>query len=200
MTEATFELPEKGEARSSADGKVKTGLSKLKEVVNGKLGQTNFEANAALAGKWYTPSIIATEQTRESASFGTLSTPDEITGVVLPTNGLILIRFLAVFKSSVAEAGEVGLFLGSNQIVAANGVNAGAHTTGTVFRLTYTTGTTEAMTVSGTTTSVVSTGLSVQTLCISAAAGTYAVSAKFKASSGSVTAKERQLHVGVLGV
>jgi len=200
MTEATFELPEKGEARSSADGKVKTGLSKLKEVVNGKLGQTNFEANAALAGKWYTPSIIATEQTRESASFGTLSTPDEITGVVLPTNGLILIRFLAVFKSSVGEAGEVGLFLGSNQIVAANGVNAGAHTTSTVFRLTYTTGTTEAMLVSGTTTSVVSTGLSVQTLCISAAAGTYAVSAKFKASSGSVTAKERQLHVGVLGV
>lgn len=49
MTEASFNLPEKGEARSASDGKVKTGLSSLKEVVNGKIDNENIKASAAIA-------------------------------------------------------------------------------------------------------------------------------------------------------
>lgn len=44
MTELTFNLPEKGEARSASDGKVREGLSKIKETVNGKLTDENLSS------------------------------------------------------------------------------------------------------------------------------------------------------------
>jgi len=198
MTEATFELPEKGEARSSADGKVKTGLSKLKEVVNGKLGQGNFETNAAVAGKWYTPSVIATEQTRESASFGTLSTPDEITGVVVPTNGLVRVRIAVSMKSSTASAGKVALFFGATQAETMSTLEGS--TANTEFARFTTTGNNGGTILNQNTPSAFpTTGFGLTPLDFFLAAGTYTVSLKFKATTGSVTAKERKLYVEVLG-
>lgn len=199
MTEVIYELPEKGEARSSSDGKVKTALTKLKERVNGGLGQANFEANAALAGKWYTPTIIATEQSVTSTSFTTLGTADEVTSIVLPSNGLILIRYSALVKCSVESAGRVGLFLGANQI--GSPASGSVETSGleTSFKVVVTLGNTTPLGAANGT-SIASTGFAAPPIMIAAPASTYTVSAKFKASSGSVTAKERSLHVAVLGI
>lgn len=49
MTELSFNLPEKGEARSASDAKVREGLSKTKEVVNGNIDNTNLKASAGIA-------------------------------------------------------------------------------------------------------------------------------------------------------
>lgn len=58
---------------------------------------------------------IATEQSRESTSFGTLATPDEVT-VTLPENGLILVWYHALWCMASAGEGYAALFLGSNQV------------------------------------------------------------------------------------
>lgn len=61
-------------------------------------------------------SIIATEESRTNTAYGTLTTPDQVTGVVLPTDGLIVVAFQAQIKSSVSSAGRAAIFLGANQL------------------------------------------------------------------------------------
>jgi hypothetical protein len=127
----------------------------------------------------------------------------------MPTNGLMLIGYTANVKCSVAEAGRVALFLGANQLK--------IHSTGptpiaqeveelqTTLREVHTChgGLRRAANESG---AYVTTG---QILgdperggpCwVFAAAGTYNISVQYKATSGSITAKERKLWVAVLGV
>jgi len=211
MTEVVYELPEKGEARSASDGKMRTALTKLKETVNGKIGQANFEANAALAGKWYTPVGIATEESRESTSFGTLTTKDEITGVVVPANAVLLIAVQAQWKCSVAGAGRAAVFIGSNQLQSVSGSGSTA-----VQEATLPSGAGFAMLSSGIIglessnggglATIASTGMVIGGggggggfISVSVAAGTYAISLRFRSTSGNVTAKERTFRVGVLG-
>lgn len=169
-------------------------------------------ANLASESKpvtWYTPKIIATEESRENLAFGTLTTPDEITSVVLPENGLMVVGYEALVKSSGAGAGSAALFLGGKQIKIAGSTSPEVQevaTNGTGFQNFQTTGTGLSTRNSGT--SFVTTGQvlgnpAVQGtggLCvIFAAAGTYNISVQFKASSGSVTAKERKLWAFILG-
>src|ERR1041385_3335738 len=97
----TLEIPAIGEKNTTADPKLKTGLETFNNLLEGsnKIPGTSLAAAAEITRgqlkaeskpfTWYEPKIIATEQTRENVAFGTLTTPDEITGVVLPTNGLI---------------------------------------------------------------------------------------------------------------
>jgi hypothetical protein len=61
--------------------------------------------------------IIATEQTRENAAYGKLTTPDEVT-VVLAAGGLISVGYQATWKSSSDAGGgaSAAIFLGSNQL------------------------------------------------------------------------------------
>lgn len=158
---------------------------------------------------WYTPKVIATEQSRESASFGTLATADEIKSVVVPENGLILIGYSALWKSSALE-GRAAIFLGANQLKSpvASGAPAVQETgsPGTSFDWLATTSVGVSSSAGAGEATTVTTGLTVGTsassggLCaVFAAAGTYNVGIQFKAISGSVTAKERKLWVATIG-
>lgn len=210
MTELTYNLPEKGEARSASDGKVREGLSKIKEAVNGKLDHTNLSSTAEITKAqlsseakpvaWYTPKIIATEQTRESTSFGTLSTADEITGVELHENGLIAVGYTANAKSSTSGAGRAAIFIGANQLK--NRGTAVEATTSTT-ELTRIFSSENGLSASTSATALATTGELLGNggglALIFAAAGTYAISVKYRATSGSITAKERKLWVVAYG-
>jgi hypothetical protein len=152
---------------------------------------------------------------RTNVAFGNLTTPDQVTGIVLPTDGLIAVAYQAQFQSSVIGAGQAGLFLGSNIVTimdssvpslasvfaATSGAGAGNYTSlsthggglvadGNVVPSDSTTGQ-----LVGVSTSSVGKG----GFCyIFAAAGTYTVSVQFKSSSGSVTAKTRKLWVATM--
>src|SRR6187455_2983289 len=194
----------------------------LREVLNGGIDNENIKAGAGITreklasdakgivGTWYTPKVIATEESRTNTAFGTLTTPDEITGIVLPENGLICVGYRAVAKSTVESAGTFALFLGSNQVKA--GVSVApevrqANLTGTAFKPIGVSASGPDVGSGGAYSGDVTTGqllapnLSAAPFAvIFAAAGTYAVSVQFKASSGSVVAKERKLWAFTLGV
>lgn len=159
-------------------------------------------------------SIISTEQSTSSTSYTTLTTPDQVASVVLPTDGLIAVAYQAMWKNSVGSAGSAAIFLGSNQLKKyTEGDTAptvqetgGSSITGYVPLATGGGGLVRGGT--NTYTGHVTTGQIIGDLddtngagvCyIFAAAGTYTVSVRFKASSGSVTVKERKLWVWTLG-
>ena len=59
---------------------------------------------------------ISGSQSTTSASYVTLATPDQVTGIVLPTNGLIRVRYWATWQESVADAARAAIFIGSDQL------------------------------------------------------------------------------------
>src|SRR4051812_48257416 len=61
-------------------------------------------------------SIIATEESRSNTSYGTLTTPDQVSNVVVPVNGLLFVAFTALWKESVLKAGRAAIFIGANQL------------------------------------------------------------------------------------
>jgi hypothetical protein len=70
------------------------------------------DAGTVRSGK----SIIATEESRTNAAYGLLTTPDRVSGVVLPTDGLIFVIYRALWKTAGAAGTKAGLFLGANQV------------------------------------------------------------------------------------
>lgn len=161
-------------------------------------------------------SIIATEEGRTNTAYGTLTTPDRVQNIVLPTDGLIRVWFQAMWKESVDAAARAAIFVGSNQqtlavanvaapavieaqcMMASNtygplsssffGLHGGpAGTSATAYTGDVTTG--QAI---GGTYSTTTVGGPVD---IFVAAGTYTISVQFKASSGTVTVKNRRLLV-----
>jgi hypothetical protein len=164
-------------------------------------------------------SIIATTESRTNAAYGLLTTPDRVQNIVLPTDGLIAVAFTGTWQWTVGGgAARAAIFVGANQLKAtsnaggapgvqeiagSNGVNVDESFTsspgGLVGQSSQTGG---AYPGDATTGQVV--GLQFTTLpggpcLIFAAAGTYDVSVQFKASSGSVTAKNRKLWVWTVG-
>lgn len=161
-------------------------------------------------------SNIATEESRSNSSYGYLTTEDKVSGIVLPTDGLIVVAFQAMWKQSVSAAGAAALFIGANEAKiavdteAAPGTTAASPGTSTnTYKALVSSpdailsggGDATAYTGDVTTGQVLgvangSSGLNKGGLVhIFAAAGTYEVGVKFKASSGSVTVKERKLWV-----
>lgn len=150
---------------------------------------------------------IATSQSRTNTSYGTLTTPDQVTNIVLPTNGLIAVWYQATWQESVQGAASAAIFLGSNQLkIAGNDapVVQAATTNSTkggnlaVPLTTYAQGLVSIAPDTGytgnVTTGQIVGGTSGGGPCyIFAAAGTYTVSVQFKATSGSVTAVNRTL-------
>jgi len=185
-----------------------TGANEWKDVedndlfLKGQIERAEEEMPPAL-GKWYTPKIIAEEESRANAAFSTLTTPDQVTGVVLPAGGLIGVHFHAQVKVSSEGAGFMAIFLGENQLKEFSGEsNAGGLNAATSFR--YANFTPQGTPASqGELGPPVDTGQAVSSsggpVLIKAAAGTYTVSVRFRASTGSITAKNRELRVFVLG-
>jgi hypothetical protein len=182
-------------------------------------------------------SIIAATESRTNVAYGTLTTPDQVSGIVLPTNGKIRIAYQATWQESVAGAARAAIFIGAVQqkvamdtapgAVAAltNGVSAN------IDQPLFTTATGLASEAAGglgpsayggdvTTGQAIGfgstgnvrigqefNGVPYSTFAgplggpveIFAVAGTYIISVQFKASSGSVTAKNRKLWVETVG-
>lgn len=157
---------------------------------------------------------IATTETRTSTAYGTMPTPDQVTGIVLPANGLIAVWYQAtVTPPASPPAGVVAIFVGANQLktVGSGSVpsvqevavsNSSEATVVTTFS--------EGLVVQApslpyggdVTTGQVVGGTQGGGPCyIFATAGTYTVSVQYKVSSGSgsVTASNRKLWVKALG-
>jgi hypothetical protein len=106
----------------------------IAHVVNGELTNANLSGTAGITGaniaestitgaKLASPlagaakgSIIATEESRENTSYGALTTPDKVEGLVLPTKGLIFVAYQATWKSSNSNASRAALFLNGTQL------------------------------------------------------------------------------------
>lgn len=200
MTKVT--LPRTNQTGANEWSDVESNDNAIIEVVNGNIDNENIKASAGIVASklaadakpvtWYTPKEVSTEQSRESTSFGTLSTADEITGVVVPTGGLLTVTYTAQVKSSVSGAGRIAVYVGSNAM------GSESTTFETSFARVYTE---PGGLNKGAGTATVTTGRALGSLQIGElAAGTYAVSVQYKATSGSVTAKERVLRVKVEGV
>lgn len=158
-------------------------------------------------------SIIATEESRTNTAYGLLTTPDSVRNVVLAEGGLLAVGFQGLWKSSVASAGLAAIFLNSVQVVAGGAVTndpqeVDANSTANTYVNLMTHGGGLMDSNSGvanpshaTTGMILGNGSAADVpnyggVCyIFAAAGTYDVSVRFKATSGSVTAKERKLWV-----
>lgn len=157
-------------------------------------------------------SIIATSEARTNVAYGLLTTPDQVAGIVLPADALLIVEYNAVAKNSVAGAGKWAIFLNGVQLKRGDGsvspvVQEGDVNTSSAFFCLLGTGpagaadgSQSAIDYAGdvTTGQVVARGgssLSGGSVEIKAAAGTYTVDVRFKSTSGSVTVKNRELRV-----
>jgi len=208
-------LPRLNQTGANEWSDVQANDEALQTVINGELSNENIAANANIArskletgaqglpGTGYTATVIATEESRANVAYGTLPTPDEVTGVSVPANGILRISYDAIVKSSASGQGNIAIFIGANVALgrpALTSSNVEVATVGTAF------GRVATSLVEGiglefnvNATSLVTTGRVVNALEFGElGAGTYAVSVKYKAASGSITAKERILRVSVL--
>lgn len=62
---------------------------------------------------------IATSQSTSSSSFTALSTPDEVASIIMPADGLLVVRYQATWSYGTAGGtATAALFLGSNELTA----------------------------------------------------------------------------------
>lgn len=161
--------------------------------------------------------IVTTEETRNNTAYGLMTTPDRVSNIVLPSNGIIAVAFQGMFKSSVGSAGRAAIFIGANQLKAAVTSSAApleqecsTISSADVYK-TFSSSTVGLNSASGgtaytgpdvTTGQVItrdSSGLLGGPCFLFAAAGTYDITVQFKATSGTITAKERKLWVWTIG-
>lgn len=168
-------------------------------------------------------SDVATEETRTSASYVLMPTPDVVSNLVLPAGGLIIVAFHGLVKNSVAAAGRAAIFLDSVQTKMDQGFATPTDTetplpgSANAYKALFTTGHgLETMTsvdvtnfgapvttgqVIGGIRSVVGgvAGTDGGVTALFADAGTYDVSIQYKSTSGSVSAKNRHLWAWTIG-
>jgi hypothetical protein len=159
-------------------------------------------------------SIIATSETRTNTVYGTMPTADQVSNIVLPTDGLIVIGYQALWANSVVSTARAGLFIGANQLVIGGGngtaplaisteAGGGGDTSFDTLSsfgggLTCSAGSSD-MTEATTGQVVGASGTNSGVAYVFAAAGTYTISVQFKSSSGTVTVKNRHLWVWTIG-
>lgn len=202
----------------------------VETLVNGNLDEINLHSTikttlgvtdvATVRGG---VSIIDTDESRTNTSFGLLTTPDRVSNVEVPPNGVLYIKFYCQMKSSAAGSNaQVALFLGATQLQRASGNgytpvqisgNSGAAggdwyhiSTDASGLMSDTTGFSSTMAVPPTTGTVL--GVSRATPAINAAgtcevyvaAGTYDVSVQFLGLGVTTTnARRRKLWVATRG-
>jgi hypothetical protein len=234
MTNVAFSDPIPGNPFQDEAPKVDTALQVLRAWANGNVDETNL-ATAILSRLGVSDNsttrrgavAISTAETTASGVYTTLTTPDQVTGVALPNNGLLFIAYQATWQESIAGSARAAIFLGSNQLKIANddvaapavqetGLNAGGATavakplrtcdSGLISRpgtsVPYTGDVTTGQVIGGLApTDGVPTALGGYSgVCaVFAAAGSYNVSVQYKASTGSVTVSNRKLWVWSMG-
>jgi hypothetical protein len=173
-----------------------TQIEDLADAIETHISTKNIRS----AGK----SIITATQTLTSVTYAEMGTPDRVEDIVLPTDGVIAVLFHGLVSQSVASAASVAIFVGANQLKRGGepgapvvqsadldvatasfysvvstdfGLSAGAAGVGTPV----------------TTGQIVGHSTRGGPCYIFAAAGTYDISVRYKATSGSVGASERRL-------
>jgi len=81
----------------------------------------------AYGAPWSGSSIIAATESRTNTAYGTLTTPDQVAGLVLPTNGIIEVLYQATWQESVTGAARAAIFIGANQMQIATDAIAGSN-------------------------------------------------------------------------
>jgi len=74
-------------------------------ITSGKLAKTSKPVT------WYSPSVIPTEETRTNVAYGTLTTPDQVSGIKISSGQLLIVSFAATWRQSVSEKGRASFFL-----------------------------------------------------------------------------------------
>lgn len=158
-------------------------------------------------------SIITAEESRTNAAYGLLATPDRVQNITVPADGLLLIAYRALVKQSVLNAARVAIVVGANELKQPSGSGApvvypnelGPYVNDYNWLLTAPptpASSSGLVLIADEGNSSVGGGsplVGAQFIAVEVAAGTYDVSVQFKASSGSVTAKERKLWVEARG-
>ena len=124
MTSFSYTLPVAGTTLNSiADPEIASALQTLLTWGNGNIDGVNvtaaFAQSASVNQGAQTvkgASIIATSQSVTSTTYTTLATPDQITGLAVPANGLLRVWYNATWQESVASAARAAIFIGSNQL------------------------------------------------------------------------------------
>jgi hypothetical protein len=201
----TYEQASIGEACSSGDPKILAQLKGQNEALDTSNKTPASSLSLGNLGRWYTPVEIPKEEERESETFGTLPTPDEVKNVVVPQGGIIVVGYVAKWSATVK--GAAAIFLGNTQI--RNITSGGAqetNTSGTLVQVLAST--TFGLNQAAGETAIPKTGAVVGPGAnnsgftnIFVEAGTYNVSVRYETiGGGKVKAKERRLWVGVIGV
>ena len=167
--------------------------------------------------------IISATEGRSNTAYGLMATPDRVTGIVLPTPGLLHVTYMAYWNETVDGAARAAIFIGANQLrtsqvntagtavqetlcagaasitqplsTFAGGLNGyGGTALATGHTAPATTGHVVTVQNSGATDASAS-NFGGGTAVIFCDAGTYDVSVQFKASSGTVNALNRRLYV-----
>lgn len=163
-------------------------------------------------------SIIATEEVLTNVAYGLMATPDRVPSVVVPADALVYVEFQGMMKNTNNSAGRAAIFIGTNQLKiaadtqaapvvqeaagnqalnvyrpissAAFGLSSSAISDATAYTGDVTTGQVVAS----------HTGAGASGVCVidNLAAGTYDFSVQWKATAGSVTAKNRRLKVWIV--
>lgn len=196
-------------------GNLRTESVTAEKLSNAILEATGINTGTVRRGKLN----IATAQSRTNVAYGYLETADKIT-VHLPTESLIGIGYQATWQESVAGAGRAAIFIGANQLKVAPGGSAvgsspttpeantssAANVNLDLILTTYNAGLiSEQMASAVGYTGDVTTGQALGSTsgggpCFAfAREGTYEVGVQFKATSGTITAKNRKLWVWTLG-
>lgn len=233
ITDGSLTTAELATAAGIVGGQIADGTLSASKLATAVQAAAGLNGASTRRGKCNVPGAEA----RASATYGTLTTPDQVASITLPTDGLIAVMYQAQMQESVAGAGRAAIFVGSNQLKVAHAdlaavtqaAASGSGSTGVYMPVSSgaiglfatTPGSTPSYVTTGqvvgqawaTSASKVSTelGSSVYHLTngadaagmsfvggpcyIWAAAGTYTISVQYKATSGTVTAKERQLWV-----
>jgi len=213
MGQISLNIPQIGLPDTTEDVKVANNFTTLQNTINGNIDSTNLSAATAQAaavnqsGQTVKGATnIATSQSTTSTTYTTLATPDQVTGVVLPTNGLLLVTYDATWQESIAGAARAAIFIGANQLrqasqtgpVVSEAQIGGANNNTKLYTTGVLTSFNAAANYPGDATTGQVIGQGGLPAFIYAAAGTYTVSVQFKASSGTVTALNRKLWVQAL--
>jgi hypothetical protein len=114
----TYQIPVAGTTLNSlADPQISTALQILLTWGNDQIDPVNLSTTVNQSGQTVKGATsIATSQSTSSTTYTTLATPDQVTGLVLPANGLIAVWYQAAWQESVASAARAAIFIGSNQV------------------------------------------------------------------------------------
>lgn len=165
--------------------------------------RTSISANADLADSLFGflgKTIVATQETRSNAAYGLMTTADRVQNVVLPTNGILMVAYRALWKSSLGgtNVAKAAVFVGSNQLKAPATSGAPAVQEALCLATTFShlsTGPSGLVSVDSSSDATdVTTGQIIQPpgapggwLLIEAAAGTYDISVQFLNTAGTGT-------------